>query len=347
MEGGLQKKKRWRSGRTCAHLLGELQNCNSLLNNHWQENVGSHQKKRYPTSKGKREAQQDSRRGEITFRIKTPYSPEMLGGLKQNLVHTRTQGPHRDWARPAFGCLSVSTMAQSAVACAGTGALAAADLRGLLLGEVAFSPTIGPQSRQPTNHRTITPKKFSHGYESSRTHNVFPNLAKGLRTPREYDLGGQWDLITEPPQDWGNSLWRAQTKPCVHQDPGERSSDPTRDWHRLACEHPGVSGRGSSLLQGQGHWIQQCWHKPFWRRSPLPHHSLSSGQTTGRKHSSTHQEKIRLKVYWAWPRPSEQTQIPLQPVPPIRELPQASCPYLSEGRQNENHSHRKVAKLIT
>ena len=22
--------------------------------------------------------------------------------------------------------------------------------------------------------------------------------------------------------------WRAQTKPCVHQDPGERSSDPTR-----------------------------------------------------------------------------------------------------------------------
>ena len=23
--------------------------------------------------------------------------------------------------------------------------------------------------------------------------------------------------------------WRAQTKPCVYQDPGERSSDPTRD----------------------------------------------------------------------------------------------------------------------
>ena len=35
--------------------------------------------------------------------------------------------------------------------------------------------------------------------------------------------------------------WRAQTKPCANQDPGERSSDHTRDWPRLACECPGVS----------------------------------------------------------------------------------------------------------
>ena len=36
----------------------------------------------------------------------------------------------------------------------------------------------------------------------------------------------------EPPeltQDWETDSWRAQTEPCVHQDPGERSSDPTRD----------------------------------------------------------------------------------------------------------------------
>ena len=32
----------------------------------------------------------------------------MLGGLKQNFVCTRTQRPHRDWARPGFECLSVS-----------------------------------------------------------------------------------------------------------------------------------------------------------------------------------------------------------------------------------------------
>ena len=27
--------------------------------------------------------------------------------------------------------------------------------------------------------------------------------------------------------------------------------------------------------------------------------------TKGREHSSTHQQKIGLKIYWAWPRPSE------------------------------------------
>ena len=51
----------------------------------------------------------------------------------------------------------------------------------------------------------------------------------------------------EPPeltQDWEIKSWRAQTEPCVHQDPGERSNDPTRDWPRLARECPGVSSGG-------------------------------------------------------------------------------------------------------
>ena len=39
-------KLRWQSRRMCTNfLLWELQSCNSLLNNHWQENFGSHQKK--------------------------------------------------------------------------------------------------------------------------------------------------------------------------------------------------------------------------------------------------------------------------------------------------------------
>ena len=51
----------------------------------------------------------------------------------------------------------------------------------------------------------------------------------------------------EPPeltQDWEIDCWRAQTERCVHQDPGERSSDPTRDCPRLARECPAVSSRG-------------------------------------------------------------------------------------------------------
>ena len=42
----------------------------------------------------------------------------------------------------------------------------------------------------------------------------------------------------------GKQTLGAQTKLCVHQDPEERSSDPTRDWPRLACECPRVCGRG-------------------------------------------------------------------------------------------------------
>ena len=36
------------------------------------------------------------------------------------------------------------------------------------------------------------------------------------------------------------------------------------------------------------------------------HHSLVSGQTTGKEQSSTHQQKYGLKIHWAWPCPSEQ-----------------------------------------
>ena len=39
------------------------------------------------------------------------------------------------------------------------------------------------------------------------------------------------------------------------------------------------------------------------------HHSLASGQRTGREHSPAHQQKIGLKVYWTWPRPSEQDSV--------------------------------------
>ena len=47
------------------------------------------------------------------------------------------------------------------------------------------------------------------------------------------------------------------------------------------------------------------------------------------------------------PAHQSKTQIPPQPVPPIRKLLQASYPHPSEGRQNGNHSHRKPTKLIT
>ena len=41
------------------------------------------------------------------------------------------------------------------------------------------------------------------------------------------------------------------------------------------------------------------------------------------------------------------TQFPPQPVLPIRKLLQASYPHPEEGRQNENHNHKNLTKLIT
>ena len=64
-----------------------------------------------------------------------------------------------------------------------------------------------------------------------------------------------------------------------------------------------------------------------------------------RTHSPAHQQKIGLKIYWAWPHPSK--KLSPQSVSPIRKRPQASYPYPSEGRQNENHNHKKWIKLIT
>ena len=51
--------------------------------------------------------------------------------------------------------------------------------------------------------------------------------------------------------------------------------------------------------------------KNFWKRLHChylhyPYHSLVAGQTTWRKHSSAHQQKIGLKIYGVWAHPTEQ-----------------------------------------
>ena len=49
--------------------------------------------------------------------------------------------------------------------------------------------------------------------------------------------------LPELTQDWEQTLG-GHKENLVHQGPGERSSDPTRDWPRLARECPGVSSGG-------------------------------------------------------------------------------------------------------
>ena len=58
--------------------------------------------------------------------------------------------------------------------------------------------------------------------------------------------GGHHNPIIELPeltQDWEIYPWRAQQN-LVHQDPGQRNSDPTGDCPGLACGCPGISGEG-------------------------------------------------------------------------------------------------------
>ena len=64
------------------------------------------------------------------------------------------------------------------------------------------------------------------------------DATKGLEIPKVSDLASQWYLIIGLPEDWGKQIlqcWRTQTKFCLHQDPMERSSDPTGDWTKAAC----------------------------------------------------------------------------------------------------------------
>ena len=77
---------------------------------------------------------------------------------------------------------------------------------------------------------------------------------------------------TEPPeltQDWGNRLSEGTNRTCVHQDPGERSTDPTRDWPSLANECPGVSGRGVACQWPARRLGARRVAVPFWRSSTI------------------------------------------------------------------------------
>ena len=97
-----------------------------------------------------------------------------------------------------------------------------------------------------------------------------------MRSPSK-TVGGAKSRIKSNPTPTRDT-WRAQTKPCVHQDP-----DTPRDGARPVFESPAVVRVSSGLLQGQGPCVQllgshSLWHKPSWRRSPL-YHQRAAKQT--------------------------------------------------------------------
>ena len=110
---------------------------------------------------------------------------------------------------------------------------------GVLLEEVTGSPAIEPPGGRPANWRTIILEKFLHWCEGSKPHNRYPNLGirqRAWESPgnRTVKVSGIW--LQNFHRQGNRDSWRAQTKPSVHRDPRERTSDPTRGWARLACE---------------------------------------------------------------------------------------------------------------
>ena len=74
-------------------------------------------------------------------------------------------------------------------------------------------------------------------------------------------------------------------------------------------ESPAEAWVGGGLLQAWGTECSSACMGPFeggWQYLHYLHHSLASGQTTGREYSPTYQQKIGSKIYWARSWPSEQ-----------------------------------------
>ena len=154
------------------------------------------------------------------------------------------------------------------------------------LGQMACGISLlrGVTINPPRSHRADDPQTAEQLYQrNSRTVQKvlgpttdFPTResGKGLRTPRECDFRGQWDLITELTQDSETVSWRAQTNPCAHRPREEEAVTPQETGPDLpVCvqQAPAELRARAGLLQGRG---PECSHA---RLGPSAggHHSFS------------------------------------------------------------------------
>ena len=154
------------SRRTWSHLLlWKSPNYNLLLNNHWQENVGSHQEK-IPHAQWQRRNSSKMVGGAKLHLESNPITTRDTWRAQTTLsVHQETLQRLRQTCFWVFECLSVSCggMGQQWPA-SGAGALGAAILvvASGFFEEFTINPTMQFPSRWPINCRTIIPNKFLH-----------------------------------------------------------------------------------------------------------------------------------------------------------------------------------------
>ena len=212
---------------------------------------------------------------------------------------------------------------------------------------------------------TIIRKKFLHCWVGSRPHIRFPNLGiqqRDLESPRILTLKDSGIWLQNLHSTEGNRLFEGINKILYTSRPRKRRIYLTEDWAQpawvfeslwqrrglaVACYMDRDNGRnspGRNLLRSVPLKVTSSpTIEPVEARTGLP----QAKQLTGKEHSPAHQQKIGLKIYWAWPFPPEQTQFSQQPVLPIRKLTQVSYLHPSEGRQKKQELNLIASRAKT
>ena len=112
----------------------------------------------------------------------------------------------------------------------------------------------------------------NHRQENDGSHQKkIPHVQGQRRCPNKM-IGGAKSCLESNPIP-SRDIWRAQTKPCVHQDPETpQTLSQTCLWvfecllWRYRSAAPCCRNRGSGCSRPGAHGM---WHKPSWRRLPL------------------------------------------------------------------------------
>ena len=160
--------------------------------------------------------------------------------------------------------------------------------------------------------------------------------------------------LPELKQDWGNRLLEGTNRALCTPSPRRKDQWPHKRLTQTCLwVSRSLQGRRGLVVACCGVGGTECSSacmEPF-EGGPnylhYLHHIFGPGWITGREHSSTHQQKIGLTIYWAWVCPSEQ-----DPVSPSFSLSnqKASISLLSfstRGQKYWKHNHRKLTNLIT
>jgi len=246
-------------------------------------------------------------------------------------VHTRTQRPHRDWTRTLFE--SPEEVQDCSVLSQGQVIWGQSSGSHSLWHKPAWrrSPLTPPESRGANNPQTAE-QSYQRNYHTVKkvlgSTTDFPTWGSGRGTknpqgiwlwrPVGFDyrtytglgkqtLGGhKQNLVRTGSQEKGAVTPQRLTQTCLWVSRSLR-------WRRgsaVACCRVGDTEWGSAAT---GAFERGCHFLHYL------HHNLVSGQT--REQSPAHQQKIELKIYWAWPHPPEQNPVSPQSVSSIRKHP--------------------------